>query len=146
MALAPPAKTSISIYSFSVMLYLRSTAIAFCSIIFLPSSTDSVVASLSTSSSYSDLPTMAPRAMAIGRPVIPVPGIPTPIAFLSTLALKRASMRSGRQPRVSVALATQRATAIGSVQPIAGTISRFIRAIISLRSSAVKVLFIATKL
>ena len=39
-------------------------------------------------------------------------------------------MLSGIVPRVSVAFATHNATAIGSVQPIAGTTSRLMRATI----------------
>ena len=37
---------------------------------------------------------------------------------------------SGLRPKVSVALATQRATAMGSVHPMAGTTSRLMRAMI----------------
>jgi hypothetical protein len=68
--------------------------------------------------------------MAIGRPIIPVPGIPTPMAFFSMLALRSTEIFLGLSPSVSVAFATQRATAIGSVQPIAGTTSFFMSAII----------------
>ncbi|OQC42991.1 MAG: hypothetical protein BWX61_01326 [Bacteroidetes bacterium ADurb.Bin035] len=74
---------------------------------------------------------MAPKAIAIGKPIIPVPGIPTPIAFLIIFLLKKTSIFSGMSPNVSRAFATQRATAIGSVHPIAGTISLCIRLIIS---------------
>ena len=64
-----------------------------------------------------------------------VPGMPTPIAFLSMLALSNTEIRSGRRPSTSAARAVQSDTAIGSVHPIAGTISLFIRAIIELRSA-----------
>ena len=63
----------------------------------------------------------APRAIAIGSPIIPVPGIPTPIAFFRMLALRKTVIFSGRRPNISVALAVHKATAIGSVQPTAGT-------------------------
>lgn len=56
------------------------------------------------------------------------------MAFLRILAERRATMRSGSVPRISVAFATQRATAMGSVQPMAGTTSRLIRATICSRS------------
>jgi hypothetical protein len=52
------------------------------------------------------------------------------MAFLRILALSKALILSGLLPSVSVAFATQRATAMGSVHPIAGTTSRFIRAMI----------------
>ena len=61
--------------------------------------------------------------------------MPTPIAFFRILALSRTSIRSGRTPSVSAARAVQSATAIGSVHPMAGTTSRFIRATIRARSS-----------
>ena len=94
---------------------------------FFPCSSVSGVRSLSTSSWYSDLPISAPSAMAMGRPIMPVPGIPTPIAFFRMLALSITVIFSGRLPSISVALATQSATAIGSVQPTAGTTSRAMR-------------------
>ena len=72
--------------------------------------------------------------MAIGRPIIPVPGIPTPMAFFNILALSFTKILSGLLPSISVAFATHKATAIGSVQPIAGTTSRFIKATICSRS------------
>ena len=100
------------------------------SIIFFPASTASGLLSFNTSSWYSDFPIKAPKATAMGRPIISVPGIPTPMAFFRILALKNTFMFSGWQPKVSVAFATHKATAIGSVQPIAGTTSLFIRAII----------------
>ena len=59
----------------------------------------------------------------MGSPTIPVPGIPTPMAFFNILALNRTSIFSGFAPSVSAALATQSATAIGSVHPIAGITS-----------------------
>ena len=71
---------------------------------------------LSTSSStipsdeLTHLPMMAPKAMAIGRPSIPVPGMPTPIAFFKIFALSNASIFSGRQPNLSVAFAVHNAT------------------------------------
>ena len=42
---------------------------------------------------------------AIGNPTIPVPGIPTPIAFFRMLALRNTSVFSGLQPKTSAALA-----------------------------------------
>ena len=103
-------------------------------IIFFPSSTASGVLSFKTSSSYSDFPIKAPSAMAIGSPIIPVPGIPTPIAFFRMLALSCTLMFLGRLPNSSVALATHKATAMGSVHPMAGTTSLWIRAMIFSRS------------
>jgi hypothetical protein len=79
---------------------------------------------------------MAPKAIAIGRPIIPVPGIPTPIAFLRILALSRTEIFSGSVPNNSVARATHNDTATGSVQPMAGITSLLIRAIIASRSAA----------
>ena len=99
-----------------------------------PRPTASSSTSRSTSSPYSLFPVMAPSAMAIGSPTIPVPGMPTPMAFFSMLALSMTLMLSGRVPRVSVAFATQRATAIGSVHPMAGTTSRLTRFIILSRN------------
>ena len=64
-----------------------------------------------------------------------VPGIPTPMAFFSMLALSHTAMRLGTQPRISFAFATANATAIGSVHPMAGTTSRFTSAIIRFLSS-----------
>ena len=61
--------------------------------------------------------------MAIGSPIIPVPGIPTPIAFFNILALKYTVIFSGIVPKISVALAVHRATEMGSVHPIAGMTS-----------------------
>ena len=71
----------------------------------------------------------------MGRPIIPVPGIPTPIAFFRMFALRYKEICSGTQPKVSVAFATQSDTAIGSVQPMAGTTSRCIRAMICFLSA-----------
>ena len=73
----------------------------------------------------------------MGRPTIPVPGIPTPMAFFSILALSKTSIFSGFTPNVSAALATQSATAIGSVHPIAGMTSFLINSIICLLSDSV---------
>ena len=83
-----------------------------------------------TSRPYSGFPISAPKATAIGNPIIPVPGIPTPIAFLRTLELRITSICLGFRPSVSVACATQSDTATGSVQPIAGIISRCISCLI----------------
>ena len=77
----------------------------------------------------------APKAMAMGRPVIPVPGMPTPIAFFRMLALSKAVMCAGFCPSFSVALAVHNATHIGSVQPMAGTTSSCTRAMIRSRVS-----------
>jgi hypothetical protein len=71
--------------------------------------------------------------MAIGSPTIPVPGIPTPMAFLMMLALSLASIFSGRQPNFSVAFAVQSATHVGSVHPMAGTTSWCISAMMRSR-------------
>ena len=123
------------------MSFLSPMQIACESISFFPSSTASGVLSFNTSSWYSDFPIKAPKAMAMGRPIIPVPGMPTPMAFFNILALNSAFIFSGLFPNVSVALATQSATAIGSVHPIAGTTSRLIRAMIcSLSDLAIIVL------
>jgi hypothetical protein len=65
--------------------------------------------------------------MAMGRPIIPVPGIPTPMEFFRIFELKLASIRNTGSFSTSLALATANATAIGSVHPIAGTTSRFIK-------------------
>ena len=54
---------------------------------------------------------------------MPVPGMPTPMAFFSMLALSSTLISSGLRPSVSAAFAVQSATAIGSVQPMAGTTS-----------------------
>ena len=59
----------------------------------------------------------------MGSPIMPVPGMPTPMAFFRMLALSNRLIVSGLRPSVSAALAVQRATAIGSVQPMAGTTS-----------------------
>ena len=61
---------------------------------------------------------------------MPVPGIPTPIAFFRIFALKKTSIVSGAWPKISAALADAKATAIGSVHPIAGITSRWINLII----------------
>ena len=68
---------------------------------------------------------------------MPVPGIPTPIAFFKILALNNTSIFSGFTPNVSAALATQSATAIGSVHPIAGITSFFISSIICCLSDSI---------
>ena len=73
--------------------------------------------------------------MAIGSPTIPVPGMPTPIAFFRILALSLTSTRSGLCPSSSVALAVASATQTGSVQPMAGTTPFLIMRIIASRSS-----------
>ena len=74
-----------------------------------------------TSNWYSDFPINAPKAIAIGKPIIPVPGIPTPMAFLRIFAESNTRTFSGLEPSSSAARATHNATAIGSVQPTAGT-------------------------
>ena len=107
----------------------------------LPLATASSSTSFSTSSSYSDFPIRAPRATAMGRPIIPVPGMPTPMAFFRILAESSTSMRSGTEPSSSTALHTHSATAIGSVQPTAGTTSLLTRAmILSLNSFSISIL------
>ena len=79
-------------------------------------------------------PHTAPSAAAMGRPTMPVPGMPTPIPFLRMLPLTSTAMRKsavcrqrGQSPQceqfsemMSTAFATARATAMGSVQPRAG--------------------------
>ena len=135
VVLSSPFRHTTSTYSFSSMPSFSPIWIAFASTSLLPFSTASELESFRTSSPYSDLPMMAPRAMAIGRPIMSVPGMPTPMAFFRMLALKKACMSVGRLPSISVALAVQRATAIGSVQPIAGTTSLCISAIICSLSS-----------
>ena len=64
---------------------------------------------------------------------MPVPGMPTPMAFFNIFALRCRMILSGVFPSTSAHFAAQRATAIGSVHPIAGTTSRFIRSMICLR-------------
>ena len=75
--------------------------------------------------------------MAIGSPTMPVPGMPTPMAFLSMFALNDTAISFGTPPSTSLAFATANATAIGSVHPIAGTTSRFTNAMIRDLSSVV---------
>ena len=58
-------------------------------------------------------------------PVIPVPGIPTPRAFLRMLGLTVTLSLSGGSPKALAAWAEAKATAIGSVQPKAGSTSLF---------------------
>ena len=60
-------------------------------------------------------------------------GMPTPMAFLSILGLSSTSMLSGRLPNRVAALAVHNATAIGSVQPMAGTTSLLTRAMMRSR-------------
>ena len=67
---------------------------------------------------------MAPNAIAIGNPVIPVLGMPTAKAFLYTFLERYTSISSGSDPNNSFARATHNATAIGSVHPMAGTTSQ----------------------
>ena len=57
-------------------------------------STSSRLTPSSTSRPQSGLPRNAPRAMAMGNPVRPVPGIPTPMAFLIILPLNRQVMEA----------------------------------------------------
>ena len=73
----------------------------------------------------------------MGSPTISVPGIPTPIAFFSIFALNNTSIFSGFILRVSAALATQSATAMGSVHPIAGITSFLIKSIICFLSDSI---------
>ena len=99
--------------------------------------------SWSTSSPYSDLPHTAPRAAAICRPTIPVPGMPTPMPFFSMLpltstatlkpelSLQAVPQHGHRSVSISAALAAASATAMGSVHPRAGFTSFFISSIIS---------------
>ena len=68
---------------------------------------------------------------------MPVPGMPTPIAFFKILALKRTLIFSGIVPSVSAAFDTHNATAIGSVQPIAGITSRCTKSIICFLSDSI---------
>ena len=56
------------------------------------SATAAASTSRNTSKPYSECPATAPSATAIGRPVIPLLGIPTPIAFLNMLALNATSI------------------------------------------------------
>ena len=115
-------------FSFIAMFILSS--LIYC----LASAKSSASKSRRTSKPYSDLPIKAPKAIAMGSPIILVPGIPTPIAFFITLELKKISILSGRCSNSSDAFATHNDTAIGSVQPIAGTISCSIKYFIALRS------------
>ena len=130
-----PADAIISMYSLSHFPSFNRMSILSSVIYCLPSSSASGVRSFSTSNWYSLLPMSAPRAMAMGSPIIPVPGIPTPMAFFRILALSRATIFSGLQPNCSLAFAVHRATAIGSVHPIAGTTSLCTKAIICSRIS-----------
>ena len=116
-----PAEHTTLIYSLSASSFSSVMFMRFSEMYFFPFSTSSFLQSRSTSSCSSGFPASAPRAIAMGRPIIPVPGMPTPIAFLKMFALSLTSMCSGCEPSISAAFATQRATAIGSVQPIAGT-------------------------
>ena len=136
-AVSGPADAVTSIYSFSTISSFRCILIIPLSTSFFPSSTISGVLSRSTSNPYSDLPTNTPIAMAMGSPDIPVPGMPTPMAFFSTLALSHISSFSGITVSNSFTFATAKATAIGSVQPMAGVTSCRIRAMISFRSCLV---------
>ena len=133
VASCPSASQRISTYSFSVMPRFSCMSMWSLAIYCLPSSRVSGVRSLITSSWYSDFPTNAPKAIAMGSPIIPVPGIPTPMAFLRMFAESSAVMCCGLQPSVSVARAVHNATAMGSVQPTAGTTSRWMRSMICLR-------------
>ena len=69
----------------------------------------------------------------MGNPIMPVPGIPTPIAFFRMLALSKTVIFSGISCNISFARAVQRDTAIGSVHPTAGTTSLFTSERICLR-------------
>ena len=135
VAVWPSASQVTSIYNLShspsfSLISMRSSLIN-C----LPCSKSSGERSFNTSSLYSLLPMRAPNAMAMGRPIMPVPGIPTPMAFFRMLPLRLATICSGCCPNCSLAFAVQRATAIGSVQPMAGTTSCWTRAIMRSRVS-----------
>ena len=108
--------------------------------IFLAADMEFLSRSLRTSSPYEDLPHTAPNAAATLRPIIPVPGMPTPIPFFrmfpltSTLILKDDS--AGEKPltlliMISIARAVARATATGSVHPKAGFTSLWTSPMIS---------------
>ena len=114
--------------SFNDILTRRSAIYCF------PCSTSAGVTSFSTSSPYADLPATTPKAMAMGSPTIPVPGIPTPMAFFSIFALRKTPAATGLSPSTSAARATQRDTHIGSVHPIAGTTCCFTNRMMRSRS------------
>ena len=133
VAFFPPASHVISMYNFSVIPSFSFMSMRFSLTYCFPSSKVSGVRSLITSSWYSDFPMSAPNEMAIGKPIIPVPGMPTPIAFFKMFADKNALIFSGFCPNSSVARAVQSATAIGSVQPTAGTTCRCIKSMICSR-------------
>ena len=78
----------------------------------------------------------------MGSPTIPVPGMPTPIAFLRMLALRRAQIRVGSVPSRSVARAVANATQMGSVQPMAGTTCRRTKARMSCRVFSVNMVLL----
>ncbi len=83
----------------------------------------SFVTPLSTSSSFDGSPPLIPSAAAIGSPTMPVPGIPTPKPFFMMLPLRAISALSTGLPKSFAEVAAASATAIGSVQPSAGTTS-----------------------
>ena len=139
-ASCPSAQAVTSMYSLSgasslsLMLSLFSARYCFAC------STAGLLQSCRTSNSSSGRPISAPSATAIGSPVMPVPGMPTPIAFFRILALNCMSIVSGTRPSSSFVLATHNATAIGSVQPMAGTTCLCIRDMIAFFSSAVSIM------
>ena len=106
--------------------------------------TSSSVRSLRTSRPYPLLPQIAPRAAAIWSPIIPVPGIPTPIPFLRMLPETLTSVSSGLHfltsgGKCSAAFAAAKATAMGSVHPKAGLTSLWRREINSDSRSVISV-------
>ncbi|MNT21630.1 hypothetical protein D3C72_1569760 [compost metagenome] len=95
----------------------------------LAASTCCGVSVLSTSRPASGLPPVMPTAAATGRPIMPVPGTPTPMPFLNRLPLTQTLIRVGSCPSSLRQLAAASATDMGSVQPRAGTTSRLSRVI-----------------
>ena len=139
VAVCPPAVQVTSTYSLSGASSFKETHTRPSSIYCRACATASGVQSFRTCNLYSERPMSAPSAMATGSPVMPVPGIPTPIAFLRIFALSRASIFSGVQPSNSVARLTASATHPGSVQPTAGTTCRRTSAVICCFSSKVSI-------
>ncbi len=84
------------------------------------------VTSAMTSSFFSALPAIIPAATEAASPFSPpVCGTTTLFTFFTIFPLTESVILSGSAPRVSRAVAAARATAIGSVQPIAGNNSSF---------------------
>lgn len=112
-----------------------------CSIRALALANCSSVKWSSTVSSFSGSAITAPKAMAMGRPIMPVPGMPTPMAFFRILALRSSVIDWISPLRMLAACATVSATATGSVHPVAGSTSRcIILMILSCRSLSILVL------